>query len=89
MAKADTFAMEKGGYIFRHDRKCAICGAQPEYRAFYYPTYFNGDAEFLGDYCKEHKGTNLLKVCKGEIPIRYPVEGAPKAKVIPPPQKVD
>lgn len=77
MAKADTFAMEKGGYIFTKDRPCAICGKTPEYRAFYYPTFMNGDAEFLGDYCAEHKGTNLQDVCKGKIPLRYKLEEYP------------
>ena len=57
MAKANTYSMEKGGYIYR--TKCALCENKPTNRAFYYPTYMNGDAEWLGDYCEEHKNTDL------------------------------
>ena len=49
--------MEQGGYIFK--KKCALCNNTPVYRAFYYPTYMNGDAEWLGDYCENHRGTKL------------------------------
>lgn len=90
MAKANTFAMEgpRVGYVFSDDRPCAICGAKPEYRAFFYPTYMNGDAEFLGDFCKEHKGINLRDICKGKVPIRYKVDGAPNATVVEPPTPI-
>lgn len=57
MAKADTYSMETGGYSFKE--RCALCENKPTCRAFYYPTYMNGDAEWLGDYCEEHKGINL------------------------------
>lgn len=57
MAKANTYAMEQGGYIFTD--KCEVCDQKPEYRAFYYPTYMNGDAEWLGDFCEFHKGINM------------------------------
>lgn len=70
MARADTFAMERGGYSY-DKRGCIVCGDKAEYRAFYYPTFMNGDAEWLGDYCKAHKGTNLESVCRGKVPIRY------------------
>jgi len=74
--------MEKGGYIFSKDRPCAICGGKPEYRAFFYPTYMNGDAEFLGDYCEVHKGTNLAQVAHGKIPLRYALPEYPNVPVI-------
>ena len=73
MAKADTYEMDKEGYLL--EEGCAICGKKPEYRGFYYPTYFNGDAEWLGDYCEEHKNTSLSKVQSGEIKLLYKVEG--------------
>ena len=68
MAKSNTYAMEKmGGYI-PHKEGCSICGSKElTHRAFYYPTYMNGDAEWLGDYCKEHAGVDLKKVQSGEI----------------------
>lgn len=81
MARANTFAMEKSGYMFSKDRPCAICGATPEYRAFFYPTYMNGDAEFLGDYCPAHKGTNLRDVAFGKIPLLYALEDYPNVPV--------
>ena len=71
MAKENTYEMDKGGYFFK--KTCALCENKPEYRAFYYPTYMNGDAEWLGDYCKEHKKTDLRKVLSGEIDTRYKV----------------
>lgn len=73
MAKAKTFEMDKGGYIWEKEG-CIICGKKPEYRAFYYPTYFNGDAEWLGDFCQEHKNTDLKKVMAGEIELLYKIE---------------
>lgn len=82
MAQANTFSMEKGGYMFSTDRPCAICGKKPTYRAFFYPTYMNGDAEFLGDYCEEHKGTNLKDVAQGKIPLRYPLPEYPNTPLI-------
>ncbi len=74
MAKANTFKMESGGFFFDPKKGCAICGAEASHRGFFYPTYMNGDAEWCGDYCDEHKGTNLQKVCKGEIKIRYKID---------------
>ncbi len=71
MAKANTFEMERGGFDW-DKRGCSICGKTPtEYRGFYNPTYFNGDAEWLGDFCKEHKGVDLKKVQSGEIKTLY------------------
>ena len=72
MAKAKTYEMDKGGYIFVKEG-CAICGKKAEYRGFYYPTFMNGDAEWLGDYCVEHKNTDLKKVMNGEIKLLYKV----------------
>lgn len=74
MAKPHTYKIAKGGYFSEKDG-CAICGSKPEYRAFYYPTYMNGDAEWLGDYCALHKHTDLIKVQDGKIPLLYKVEG--------------
>jgi hypothetical protein len=59
MAKANTYKMEKAG---SYRKKCALCDKKPKYRAFYYPTYMNGDAEWIGDYCEEHKNTDLKKL---------------------------
>lgn len=56
MAKANTYKMETGGYMFK---TCCICEDKAIYRAFYYPTYMNGDAEWLGDYCEKHKSVDL------------------------------
>lgn len=81
MARANTFAMETGGYIY-DKRGCIICGAPAQYRAFFYPTYMNGDAEWLGDYCKTHKGTNLKSVCEGKIPLRYKLPEYPNLPII-------
>ncbi len=81
MAKENTFAMEKGGYSFSKETPCAIGGEEPTYRAFFYPTYMNGDAEWLGDYCEAHKETNLKDVCFGRIPLRYPLPDYPKVPV--------
>jgi len=67
MAKANTYEMDKGGYQFTE--KCALCDNKPTYRAFYYPTYMNGDAECLGDYCEEHKKVDLKKVYNGQIKL--------------------
>lgn len=80
MARANTFEMDKGGYSW-DKRGCIICGEKEvNYRAFFYPTYMNGDAEWLGDYCKEHKGTNLQNICKGKIAIRYALPDYPNLK---------
>ena len=59
MAKADTYKMETGGYLFK---TCEVCGEKANHRAFYYPTVFNGDAEWLGDFCELHKGTEITKL---------------------------
>jgi len=56
MAKAHTYEMEQGGYLFEH---CKVCGEKANHRAFYYPTVFNGDAEWLGDFCERHKNVNI------------------------------
>ena len=72
MARANTYEMDKGGY-FWDERGCVICGEKPQYRGFFYPTFMNGDAEWLGDFCEVHKGTSLKKVADGQIPLRYKV----------------
>ena len=71
MAKAQTYEMDRGGYQFK---TCAICGETAEYRGFFYPTYMNGDAEWLGDYCKDHRGIDLKAVGRKEIKTLYPLE---------------
>ena len=60
MAKAHTYKMESGGYLLRS--KCRLCDNKPSYRAFYYPTYMNGDAECLGDFCETHKNVDMTKL---------------------------
>ena len=72
MARANTFEMDKGGYSW-DKRGCAICSAIPEYRGFYYPTFMNGDAEWLGDFCKVHKDTKLSDVMAGKVVLKYEV----------------
>jgi hypothetical protein len=63
MAKADTYAMEEGrGYRLRPMCYIEGCPGVPVARGFYYPTVMNGDAQWLGDYCKEHKGVDLKRV---------------------------
>lgn len=82
MAKADTFWRDRvGGYLSR--RECIICGAESTHRAFFSPTYMNGDDEWLGDYCKEHKGIDLVKVCTGKTAIRYALPDYPELVVTP------
>ena len=63
MAKADTYKMESGGYSFEN---CEVCGTEASYRAFYYPTVFNGDAEWLGDFCELHKHADMKKLTPKE-----------------------
>lgn len=60
MAKANTYKMERGGFNFT--KECELCRARPIYRAFYYPTYMNGDAEWLGDFCEQHKNVDMKKL---------------------------
>ena len=60
MAKANTYEMESGGFNFK--KHCEHCETAPRYRAFYYPTYMNGDAEQLGDFCEQHKGVDIKKL---------------------------
>lgn len=72
MARANTYEMEKGGFSW-HKEGCIICGAKPVARGFYYPTFMNGDAEWLGDFCQEHTKVNLKKVMAGEIPLLYKI----------------
>ena len=81
MAQANTFSMERGGFFFTEEG-CAICGEKASRRAFYYPTYMNGDAEWLGDYCENHKRTDVRLVANGEIPVRYALPDCPKANVV-------
>lgn len=72
MAKANTYEMDKGGGYFWDKRGCHVCGGKPVlYRGFYYPTYMNGDAEWLGDYCEQHKNTNLENVQNGKTKTLY------------------
>ncbi len=56
MAKPNTYKMERGGYLFKF---CEVCGKQANHRAFYYPTYMNGDAEWLGDFCEKHSNVDI------------------------------
>lgn len=65
MAKADTYKMERGGFIFTGT--CDLCKEKPLYRAFYYPTYMNGDAEWLGDFCEQHKDVDMTKLLVKEV----------------------
>lgn len=56
MAKANTYTMETGGYLFK---ECKVCAEKANHRAFYYPTVFNGDAMWGGDFCEKHKNQDL------------------------------
>lgn len=50
MAKADTIKWEQGGFY----GKCDNCHKiEVKHRKFYYPTFFNGDAETLKSLCEE------------------------------------
>ena len=50
MAKVDTTEWEQGGFF----GKCDGCGKEEvRHRQFYYPTFFNGDAECLKSFCEE------------------------------------
>lgn len=58
MAKANTYNIEDyGDCNWMKDCPCKTCGKSTggEYRLFYYPTFMNGDAEYLGSWCKDHK----------------------------------
>lgn len=72
MARPNTYEMERGGFTW-DKRGCVICGEKPMYRGFFYPTFMNGDAEWLGDFCQAHKGTNLSGVAKGTVTLQYEV----------------
>ncbi len=48
MAKAGTTEWEHGLFPFG---KCDKCSGKVNHRKFYYPTYFNGDAETLKSLC--------------------------------------
>jgi len=61
MAKAKTYEMEKRT-SFNLTNKCELCENAPSYRAWYYPTFMNGDADWLGDFCQEHKGVDMTKL---------------------------
>lgn len=60
--------MEKYGYVFK---TCIICGKEGIARGFYYPTYFNGDAEWLGDFCTDHKRISLKDIKEGKTKLLY------------------
>lgn len=60
MAHAKTYQLEDFGncnWMDDEDSACKVCGKRggQEWRIFYYPTYMNGDAEFLGSWCGKHK----------------------------------
>lgn len=71
MARANTYeSNDVGGYMSRKD--CIICGKESTKRVFYNPTYMNGDAEWLGDYCDEHKNLDWAKkIESGKIIGKY------------------
>lgn len=70
MSTPDTYAIETGGYTFEK-RGCIIFGDKAMFRGFFYPTYMNGDAEWIGDFCEKHKGTNLKDIKDGKIELQY------------------
>lgn len=58
MAQAKTYQLENFNTLnWMNDCPCKVCGAKEgtEWRVFYYPTYMNGDAEYIGSWCDEHK----------------------------------
>lgn len=59
MAKAKTYEIDSWWYLF--EETCSICNEKPKYRAFYYPTVMNWDAEWIWDFCEKHKWTDLKK----------------------------
>lgn len=61
MAKANTYEMEKRTPI-NLTKKCELCENAPSCRAWYYPTFMNGDAEWLGDFCEEHKNVDMTRL---------------------------
>lgn len=71
MARSNTYESNNvHGYHTR--RECIICGNESEKRVFYNPTYMNGDAEWLGDYCEEHKSLDWeKKIESGDIIGKY------------------
>ncbi len=73
MAKANTYELDSiEGYF--GEKPCVVCGEKSTKRAFYYPTYMNGDAEWLGDYCKEHAQLHIVhKIEKGELEAKYKI----------------
>lgn len=66
MAKANTYELEHSGYFWK-EQGCIVCGSKEgkepnkkygsdgPYRLFYYPTFMNGDAEWIADFCYKHK----------------------------------
>ena len=61
MARANTYEMEKRTPI-NLTNKCQLCENKPSYRAWYYPTYMNGDAMCGGDFCEDHKNVDLKRL---------------------------
>lgn len=59
MAKAKTYEITKWWYCF--NETCSMCSEKPTYRAFYYPTVMNWDAEWIWDFCEKHKSVDLKK----------------------------
>ena len=60
MAKPNTYDIDKvDGYC--SIKNCIICDKESSKRVFYNPTFMNGDAEWLGDYCNEHSNLNWIK----------------------------
>lgn len=69
MAQAKTYQLEDFNTLnWMDEHPCKVCGAKKgrEWRIFYYPTYMNGDADYKGSWCNEHKkeakeALNLLR----------------------------
>lgn len=73
MARPNTFKIDPiEGYLSEY-KMCAICGDKSKYRAWFYPTYMNGDAVWCGDYCEEHRKINLRDVLNGKIKTKYKI----------------
>ena len=56
MARANTYELETKGFGNRYG--CKICGSKEGVivnRIFFNPTYMNGDAEWIADFCENHK----------------------------------
>lgn len=70
MAQANTYDLEHGGFSWGGST-CKTCGGRTgsPWRIFYNPTFMNGDAEWISDFCENHKGAAKKMVAELRKPL--------------------